>query len=834
MSLDPDISTEDALRLLSLPPGHHIRRYSDVNDQLGPRGWSRRTFLQAIGAGLFGGASIGSIATDFFSGDIPTAWAGTPIGANDGIVIVITLYGGIDGLNTFVPYGDGNYYSKRANIAIPASQVLPVNDFVGFAPQLSYLKALYDAGQVAAIQGVGYGSPDLSHFTSMAIWMQGSLAGGMPSNGWVGRWLDGQPAATADLAAASLDAAVPLHMQGIARRAAGIPPNGGMFGVDSTPTDQRMYAGLRAIAANGAGRGTLHDTFTATMRRQLDLATEVAPAFKAALPGGGELTRKLTIAARLLNANIGLRVLDISRGGFDTHDNQNNELPGALGDLNTGLQAFYATLNPAYQNRVAIMTVSEFGRTPKSNDSGGTDHGTANTSFVIGTNVRGGLYGAMPSLVNVDKNGRMVSAVDFRAMYGSVLDGWLGGGASSIVNGGFENLNLFHSGPGSASPNVTPIVLGPSVASGFVSLSPVRVFDTRDGTGGRVGPLGPNETWSFAQAGQFGVPADASAVVWNLTSVESTTPSYVTVWPAGTERPNASNLNPVPERAIPNLVVSQLGPSGAISLYNYAGTVHLVADLVGYFVPSSNLRLRSLNPARLLDTRDGTGVATAGPAAGGQTIELKVTERGEVPANAKAVVLNVAVTEPTTSSFLTVWPTGQPKPLASSVNLLAGQTVPNMVICRVGEGGKVSIFNNEGSTHIVADVLAAFADNAPGRFVALQPGRVLDTRSGIGAPQGPVGQTPVLLRLTGARGVPNSGVSSVLLNITVVAPTIPMFLTVYPAGGERPLASNLNAVAGQVVPNMVIARLGADGSVAIFNSGGVTDLVADVMGYFTT
>ena len=824
--LDPDISTEDALALLS--------RVDPTPDaHLGPRGWSRRTFLQAIGAGVFGGATIGTIGSELFGGDIPEAWAGTPIGANDGIVIVITMYGGNDGLNTFVPYGDANYYSRRANIAIPQNQILAVNPSVGFAPQLTYLKALYDAGQVAAIQGVGYANPDLSHFTSMAIWMNGSLAGGPATSGWLGRWLDGQPSATADLAAASLDSSVPLHMQGLVRRAAGIPPNGGMFGVDSAASDLRMYAGLRELSASSAGRGALHDTFTSTMTRQLDLAVEVAPAFKAALPGGGELTRELTIAARLINANIGLRAIDISRSGFDTHDNQNGALPGLLVDLNAGLQAFYATLSPAFHNRVTIVTLSEFGRTPKSNDSGGTDHGTANTLFVIGANVRGGLYGQMPSLTTLDRNGRMLASVDFRSVYGSVLDGWMGGGGSSILNGGFENLGLFHSGPGTAAPTVTPIVLGPSVASGFVSITPLRLFDTRDGTGGRSTPVGQGESWSFPVAGQYGVPADATAVALNVTAVDATAASYVSVWPGGTTKPFTANLNPVPGMAVPNLAIGQLGPAGSVSFYNNSGTVNLVADLVGYFTPSSNLRLQSLTPSRLLDTRDGTG-DFSGTLAGGQSLNLKVTGRGGVPANAKAVALNVTVTGPTAGSYLTVWPAGDTRPTASSVNMMPGQTVPNMVLARVGTDGKVSIYNNSGGTHVVVDVVGAFADNAPGRFVALQPSRALDTREGFGAPLAPVGQDPLLMRLLGTNGIPGSGVSAVLLNVTAVAPTANTFITVYPAGEARPLASNLNVSAGQIIPNMVLARLGENGAVAMYSNEGVVNLVADVMGYFTT
>ncbi|MGD9999171.1 MAG: DUF1501 domain-containing protein [Ilumatobacteraceae bacterium] len=820
--LDPDISTEDALALLSTP--------ADAFDDgpRGPFGLTRRGFLQAVGMGVLGGAAVGTLG-DGLLRDLPDTWA-APIGPNDGIVVVVTFYGGNDGLNTFVPYADGNYYSKRANIAIPQDQVLHVDPYVGFAPQLGYLKSLYDAGQVAAIQGVGYAGPDLSHFTSMAIWMNGQFGNGPLSTGWIGRWLDGLPAGVADLAAVSLDSSVPLHMQGFVRRAAGIPPNGGMFGVDSGVSDVRMYNGLRALAA-GAGRGEMHDAFTSTMVRQLDLATQVAPAFKAALPSGGDLTRKLTIAARLINANLGLRVIDLSRGGFDTHENQNAPLTSGLQDLNAGLQAFYATLNPAFNSRVILVTVSEFGRTVKSNDSGGTDHGTSNTSFVIGSNVRGGLYGAMPSLSTLDRNGRMISNVDFRWIYGTLLDGWLGGGGSTILNGAYQNLGFLAGGPGSTPANSTPIVLGPSVASGFVSLAPLRMFDTRDGRGGRLGAIQQGEEWVFPIAGQYGVPAEATAVALNLTAVNATAPTYVTVWPGGTQRPLASNLNPVPGMAVPNLVVTQLGPGGSIGMFNNSGGVDLVGDLVGYFTASSSLRLKALTPARLLDTRDGTG-GTLGQLGPGQSLTLKVNGEGGVPTNAKAVALNVTVTEPSDGSFLTVWPSGEARPEASSVNMVPGQTVPNMVLARVADG-RIDIYNNTGATHVIVDVIGAFADNASGRFVAIQPGRVLDTRDGTGAPVGRVAQDPVVLKVTGVKGVPTSNVSAVLMNVIAVEPVGDSFVTVYPAGADRPLASNLNVVNGKTIPNMVLARVGTEGNVVLHNNTGHVDLVADVMGYFT-
>jgi hypothetical protein len=129
--------------------------------------------------------------------------------------------------------------------------------------------------------------------------------------------------------------------------------------------------------------------------------------------------------------------------------------------------------------------------------------------------------------------------------------------------------------------------------------------------------------------------------------------------------------------------------------------------------------------------------------------------------------------------------------------------------------------------------VAAFANNAPGRLVALSPARVLDTREGIGAPLEKVRQEPLILKLTGVAGIPGSGVSAVLMNVAAVIPDADTFITVAPAGAPRPLASNLNVVAGQVIPNMVLARVGADGSVAIYNNSGSVDLVADVMGYFT-
>jgi hypothetical protein len=164
--------------------------------------------------------------------------------------------------------------------------------------------------------------------------------------------------------------------------------------------------------------------------------------------------------------------------------------------------------------------------------------------------------------------------------------------------------------------------------------------------------------------------------------------------------------------------------------------------------------------------------------------------------------------------------------------MMAGQTVANMVLAQVGANGKVSVFNNSGSAHVVVDVLSAFTPGTGSRFVTISPSRVLDTREGNGALRARLGRGSIGVPLAGRGGVPARGVSAVLLNVTAVAPTALTYLTVFASDAPRPLASNLNASSGQVVPNMVIARLGADGAATIFNNDGDTDVVADVMGYF--
>ena len=213
------------------PPPRRRRRPTRLDPAQVPASRRRRRL---------GGVALNAFGDRFGLGhlgfDLPDAFATTPIGAHDGILVNIVLYGGNDGLNTVVPYTNAKYYDVRGpsngNLAIPAGQVLPLDGTFGLHPSLTLHQAA--CGMPAnwpIVHGVGYPNPDLSHFTSMAIWMNGRFGVGPPSTGWVGRWLDGQPAATADLMAATIGSSVPLHLLGAVRRAVAVPENGnGMFG----------------------------------------------------------------------------------------------------------------------------------------------------------------------------------------------------------------------------------------------------------------------------------------------------------------------------------------------------------------------------------------------------------------------------------------------------------------------------------------------------------------------------------------------------------------------------------------------------------------------------
>jgi hypothetical protein len=290
-------------------------------------------------------------------------------------------------------------------------------------------------------------------------------------------------------------------------------------------------------------------------------------------------------------------------------------------------------------------------------------------------------------------------------------------------------------------------------------------------------------------------------------------------------------------------VTVKVGVDGKVMLTNSSSaSVQLVADVAGYYnggTPTVAGAYSALAPSRLLDTRTGNG-APVKAVAGGGTVSLQVTGRGGVPASGvAAVVLNTTVTDTKAPGYITVFPSGTSMPVASNLNFNSGDTIPNLVTVKVGSDGKVVLANaSSQSVDLVADVAGYYLAGTatqPGMFVALSPSRVLDTRTGNGA-TGPVAAYgTVNLAVNGRGGMPASAVAGVVVNLTATDTTRSGFVTVYPSGTSMPLASNLNYVSGQTIPNLVFVKDGSNGRISITNnSSGALNLVADIAGYFNS
>jgi hypothetical protein len=365
-------------------------------------------------------------------------------------------------------------------------------------------------------------------------------------------------------------------------------------------------------------------------------------------------------------------------------------------------------------------------------------------------------------------------------------------------------------------------------ASAYTAQAPNRILDTRS-TGQRLTGGTLNLT---VAGGSTTVPAAAAAVVLNVTVTGTVGAGFLTVWPTGASQPGASNLNWAAGEVRPNLVTVPVGTGGQVSIFANSPT-DVVVDEEGYYgTPNGTAGgYVAVSPARITDTRAGSGQANAGSTLGaGSTLSVQVTGAGGVPATGvSGVVVNATVTNTTGSSFLTVWPTGGTMPTVSNLNWVAGWTVPNRVIVPVGTGGKVNFYNKFGSTDLVVDVDGYYTDaTASGQlFTAQTPIRVIDTR----VQGGTLGaNSSSTYQVSGFAGVPASGATAVVFNTTVTNTTASSFLTVYP--NARPVASDLNWVAGQTIPNLVVATLSSTGSVSFYNLTGSTDLVVDLFGYF--
>ena len=257
-------------------------------------------------------------------------------------------------------------------------------------------------------------------------------------------------------------------------------------------------------------------------------------------------------------------------------------------------------------------------------------------------------------------------------------------------------------------------------------LSPARLLDTRDGIGGNIVPLMDDVTTELQVAGRGGVPgAGATAVVLNVTVDQPSSPGVLTLWPSGEPRQLVSSVNFNPGDVVANMVTVKLGANGKVSLYNLKGWVPTVVDVVGYYTAGTD-RQRTVHPA---DARAGARHRASSTKIGpGGTIDVQVTGVRGVPASGvSGVALNVTVDDPSAPSYFTVYPTGEGRPNASTLNFVPGLTVANLTLAKVGAGGRVSIWNYDGTARVVADVVGYFSASG-GRFVPVSPARVVDTR----------------------------------------------------------------------------------------------------------
>ncbi|MEU2420470.1 PKD domain-containing protein [Streptomyces sp. NPDC007851] len=370
---------------------------------------------------------------------------------------------------------------------------------------------------------------------------------------------------------------------------------------------------------------------------------------------------------------------------------------------------------------------------------------------------------------------------------------------------------------GRTATATTQATVGPS----YVVTSPKRILDTRNGTGAAKRRLGPGGVVRLKVLGVGGVPASGvTAVTMNVTDTDATASSYVTVYPDGTSRPTASNLNFTAGRTNPNLVTVRVGSDGYVDLYNAHGDVDLIADVQGYFtsVPRTGVHLTGLSPLsphRILETR--------GKVAPGSTTTVTLPPAGS---SMVAAVLNVTATGGTTSGVVTVYCGSRPS--TSNLNYRAGQTVSNLVVTPVCSG-KIEIYNNGGHVNLIADLQSLYTTGG-GPFVPTSPTRFLDTRNGTGAPAEPLGADGTLtVKVAGVDGVP-ADAGAVLVNLTGVAPTTATHLTAY-GDGSLPNVYNDSLAAGETRPVLAVLPVGADGCIRINNAQGAVNVIADLEGY---
>jgi uncharacterized protein (DUF1501 family) len=354
-------------------------------------------------------------------------------------LLVLLLAGGNDGLNTVVPYELADYYASRPDIAIPAGRVLPLGGAgIGLHPALSQTHALYQSGQVAVIQGVGYDRPDLSHFGSMDVWQTASPTHDF-STGWLGRWLDATPDGGSAVRAVNVGTDMPTALVGARQRGVPIPAIDTFAfadGGDRDPEPVRLHAGFASCASGPPAGDPSADRFRGSVIDADSVVHAVAALAPTTPHRSSSLPDRVSTAMTLLASPLGVDVAWVTLGGFDDHAGEAANHDRLMGIVDAAIARFAsdaaATGTPG---RFLLLTTSEFGRRVSENGSRGTDHGTAAPVLAVGSRVAGGVYGQQPRLDagGLDPDGNMVPAIDLREIYMTVIDDFLGQVSSQQV-----------------------------------------------------------------------------------------------------------------------------------------------------------------------------------------------------------------------------------------------------------------------------------------------------------------------------------------------------------------------------------------------------------------
>jgi uncharacterized protein (DUF1501 family) len=361
------------------------------------------------------------------------------------VLVVIQLDGGNDGINTVVPLKDEGYARNREALALPVKRLISVTEWIALHPAMQGAGRMLEAGRLAIVPGVGYPNPDRSHFRSMAIWHTARFDPvDHTGPGWIGRGLDARavPGASGPASLYIGAGAVPSALRGTSA------PAGSLEHIDDITLDQPSAA--KPAAGDAMDNRESSDSVASFVQRAALDAYATADRLAAlgrddsnARYPSSALAQRLGLIARLLKGGFGARVFYTLQTGYDTHGAQPGTHFRLLNELSGALEAFHADLGASgLLDRVLVMAFSEFGRRVAENGSAGTDHGTSGPVFLAGTHIQSGLIGSYPSLTDL-VDGDLKMTVDFRRVYATVLEDWLGLASKNALNGTFERMPLF-------------------------------------------------------------------------------------------------------------------------------------------------------------------------------------------------------------------------------------------------------------------------------------------------------------------------------------------------------------------------------------------------------